>query len=158
VEQLMLRELINKFNRSLSERMVSARRSHRAPMKVWFEPEINNEHSREQARAACIFGETVDISRTGIAFLVPSIRVKEKYLVGHERELNVEIDLPTGKVCMLVLGKRYEKVGVHISTERFLVGAHIISLAGEDRENYELFLKNGTRRAAKGTAVQLRAD
>lgn len=154
----MLRELINKFNSSLSERMVAPRRGHRAPIKVWFDPDMNTERSHEQARAACIYGETVDISRTGIAFQVPSIRVKEKYLVGHERNVNVEIDLPTGKVYMRVLGKRYEKVGLHISTERFLVGAHIIELTGEDRENYETFLKNGTRRAAKGAAVQFTTD
>ena len=155
----MLRELINKFNRSLSERMVAPRRSHKAPVKVWFDAELDTELSRELARAACIYGETVDISRTGIAFLVPSIRVKEKYLVGQERDLNVEIDLPTGKVYMRVIGKRYEKVGIHISTERFFVGAHILSLSGQDRENYEAFLRNGARRA-KGTAagVELRAD
>src|SRR5262245_29192719 len=130
----MIRELITRFNRSLSERMVSARRRHKAPIKVWFDAEMNTERSREQARAACVLGETIDISRTGVGFLVPSIRIKEKYLVGQERQLNVEVDLPNGKVYMRVLGKRYEKVGVHISTERFLVGAHIISLEGGDRE------------------------
>lgn len=155
----MLRELINKFNSSLSERMVSSRRRHKASMKVWFDPEINSERALEAARAACIFGETVDISRTGIAFLVPSIRVKEKYLVGHQRDLNVEIDLPTGKVFMRVIGKRYEKVGIHISSERFLVGAHIIGLSGQDRENYEAFLRNGTRRAKNPAAgFELSAD
>src|SRR5207253_1137663 len=127
-------------NSSLSERMVSPRRNHTAPIKVWFDADLNTERSREMARAACIWGETVDISRTGISFLVPAIRVNEKYLVGHERDLNVEIDLPSGKVYLRVLGKRYEKVGVHISTERFLVGAHILSLSGTDRENYETFL------------------
>jgi hypothetical protein len=154
----MIRELISKFNRSLSERMVSARRKHTAPIKVWFDPELNTERSLEQARAACILGETIDISRTGIGFLVPSIRVKEKYLVGHERPLNVEIDLPTGRVYMRVIGVRYEKVGVHISTERFLVGAHILSLTGADKENYETFVRNGMRGAAKTTAASLEAQ
>src|SRR6188474_2761460 len=103
----MLRELINRFNRSLSERMVSARRRHRAPIKVWFDADGNSELARERARAACVFGETVDISRTGIAFVVPSIRVKEKYLVGQERNLNIEIDLPNGKVNLRAIGRRY---------------------------------------------------
>ncbi len=141
----MLRELISKFNRSLSESMVSSRRRHTTPIKVWFDPDMNTDRSRDAARSACILGETVDISRTGIAFLVPSIRVKEKYLVGHERNLNVEIDLPTGKIQMIVIGRRYEKVGLHISTERFLVGAHILNLSGADKENYETFLRKGNR-------------
>ena len=150
----MIRELIAKFNRSLSERMVSSRRRHTAQIKIWFDPDINTERAREAARTACILGETVDISRSGIGFIVPSIRVSEKYLVGQERKLNVEIDLPTGKVFMRVLGCRYEKVGVHISTERFLVGASIQELSGVSKEMYETFLRYGSRRQ-KGTAAGL---
>jgi len=142
----MIRELITRFNRSLSERMVSARRRHTAPLKVWFDADVNSERAQELARSACILGETVDISRSGIGFLVPSIRLKEKYLVGQDRNLNIEIDLPTGKVHMKAIGRRYEKVGIHISTERFLVGAEIMSIDDVDKENYETFLKNGNRR------------
>lgn len=148
----MIRELITRFNRSLSERMVSLRRRHTAPVKIWFDAELNTERSREMARAACIVGETVDVSRTGIGFLVPAIRVKEKYLVNQDRKLNVEIDLPAGKIYMRVIGKRYEKVGQHISTERFLVGAHILKLSGPDKELYETFLRGSTRRAKGSTA------
>ena len=125
--------------------MVPSRRRHIAPVKIWFEPEINSERAREAARSACLLGETFDISRTGIAFVVSSIRVKEKYLVGHERTLNIEIDLPTGNVHMQVIGRRHEKVGQHISTERFLVGAHILKLEGANKENYETFLRRGNR-------------
>ncbi len=141
----MIRELITRFNRSLSDRMVPARRNHKAPIKIWFDPEVHSERALEAARAACILGETVDISRTGFGFVVPFIRLKEKYLVGQERMLNVEIDLPNGKVYLRAIGRRYEKVGQHISTERFLVGVQITSLAGQDRETYETFLKNGNR-------------
>ena len=151
----MIRELINKFNRSLSERMVSARRRHTAPIKVWFDADDKSERARELARSACLLGETVDLSRSGIAFIVPSIRLKEKYLVGQERNLNIEIDLPTGKVMMTAIGRRYEKVGIHISTERFIVGAHILDLDGTDRENYEMFLKNGNRRPRTAPARSL---
>lgn len=123
-------------------------------MKVWFDPDSNTERALHLAKTQCILGETVDISRSGIAFIVPSIRTQEKYLVGQERGLNVEMDLPTGKVQMRVIGKRYEKVGMHISTERFLVGAQIELLTGADKEMYETFLKAGPRRM-KGTANAL---
>ncbi len=154
----MLRKLISKLNRSLSESMVSSRRRHTAPVKIWFEPEIRSERTRELARSACILGETFDISRSGIAVVVPSIRLKEKYLVGHERVLNVEMELPTGKVSMQVMGKRYEKVGLHISTERFLVGANIISLVGDDKENYESFLRRGHRGTRRAGSLELGID
>ncbi len=125
--------------------MVSSRRRHTAPVKIWFEPDVNTEQARERARSSCLFGETFDISRSGIAFIVPSIRVMEKYLVGHDRTLNAEIDLPTGLIHMKVMGRRYEKVGVHISTERFMVGAHILSIDVDDQENYDTFLRRGGR-------------
>lgn len=154
----MIRELIDKLNRSLSDRMVPSRRHHKAPIKIWFDPEIRSERALDAARNTCLLGETVDISRTGIGFVVSSIRLKEKYLVGQERMLNVEIDLPNGKVCMRAIGRRYEKVGKHISTERFLVGAHITGLEGQDRETYEKFLKYGSRRmkgATRGLELEI---
>lgn len=90
-------------------------------------------------------GETVDMSRTGIAFVVSSIRVNEKYLVGQDRKLNIEIDLPTGRVEMQVVGKRYEKVGVHLSDEKFLIGANIVRLDSDSNPAYDLFLRKGTQ-------------
>ena len=147
----MIRRLISKFHRSLSERMVSVRRHHQAPIKIWFDPDTKTERALEAARAACVLGNTVDISRTGIAFLVPSIRVKEKYLVGHDRMLNVEIDLPAGKINMRVMGKRYEMVGEHSTAERFQVGAHIVEVAGESKENFNTFLRRTGRKTASAT-------
>lgn len=151
----MIRELISRFNRSLSEHLVSSRRPTTAPIKIWFDPEANTERAVEAARSACILGETVDMSSTGIGFLVPVIRLKEKYLVGHDRNLNVEIDLPTGKVYMRVIGRRYEKVeGIHMSMERFFVGAHITSLQGPDKQNYEAYL-TGNHGRVKATPASL---
>ena len=155
----MFRKLISRFNSSLSESMVSSRRRHTTPVKIWFEPEINSDRARELARSACVFGETFDISRSGVSFVVPSIRIKEKYLVGHERPLHIEMDLPGGKVEMTVMGKRYEKVGVHISTERFLVGAQIMSVATSSKDTYETFLKRGHRGSRRTTgSLELNID
>lgn len=155
----MIRELITKLSRSWSGKMVSSRRCHTAPIKIWFDPDAKSERAVEAARSQVILGETVDISRTGIGFLVNAIRYKEKYLVGHERALNVEIDLPNGKVCLRAMGCRYEKVGMHISTERFLVGANIISLTGADKETYETFLRRGHRRSKHSAgALELGID
>ena len=155
----MIRELISRFNRSLSERMVAARRRHTALVRVWFDPDTNGERAAELARSSCVIGETVDLSRSGVGFIVPSIRIKEKYLVGQERILNIELDLPTGKVFLRALGCRYEKVGIHISTERFLVGVNIVELSGPDKEVYEAFLRSGGRRIkAPAASLELGID
>ena len=142
----MIRELINRLSRSFSEKMVPARRPHTAPMRVWFDPDTKGERALEAARAECINGETVDLSRNGIAFSVPVIRTREKYLVNQDRPLNVEIDLPNGKVFLRMVGRRYEKVNIHSSMEWFFVGAAILDLTEQDKAIYENFLTNGPRR------------
>jgi hypothetical protein len=135
--------------------MVSSRLKCRAPIKIWFEPDGKSDRELNEARSACIYGETVDVSRTGIGFIVPAIRLKEKYLVGQQRDLNVEIDLPTGKVFLHAVGCRYEKVGIHISAEKFFVGAQITDLSGTDKENYESFLRGGSRPATGAPSFEL---
>ena len=142
----MLRELISKFNRSLTKSVVSFRKSYNAPIKVWFEPDRSTGRLAPANESIFAMGETRDLSRTGIAFLMSSIRIKEKYLVGQDRILNAEIDLPTGKVRMQLLGKRYERVGKHISIEKFLIGAEIVKMTAENKEAYEQFLRYAGRR------------
>ena len=155
----MIRSIINKFSRSLSERLVAPRRAYAAPMRVWFEPGIDDQRQRELARNAAIAGETVDLSRTGIAFLTPAIRIQEKYFVGHERTLNVEIDLPSGQIEMKVLGCRYEKTEIHLSVDRYLIGAKIVSMSDNAREAYEHFVRFGSRRKSpQARAVKANTD
>jgi len=91
-------------------------------------------------------GETTDISDHGIGFIVPVIRVQEKYLAGQERVVNAEVDLPQGKVYFRMIGRRYERVGIHLSAERFEIGAEIISISGPDKEIWETVVRSGSRR------------
>ena len=90
-------------------------------------------------------GETKDLSRSGVGFIVAAIRIQENYLVGGGRVLNAELDLPNGKIQMQIVGMRYEEVGQHISTARFLVGARITEMSDENREAYEHFLRYGDK-------------
>ena len=154
----MIRKLVARLNESLSEKLVSARRRHNAPVKIWFAPEMYYERPEQAGISTCLVGETVDISRTGIAFLVPSIRIKEKYLVGQDRNLIMELDLPRGKVQVRVIGRRYEKFGPHLSTERFLVGAHILGFESDGEGVFLDFLKNGRRNRKATGNLQLGLD
>ncbi|MBS1795155.1 MAG: hypothetical protein JSS81_14950 [Acidobacteria bacterium] len=149
----MIRKLVSKFNKSITERVVSTRKQFEFPIKVWFEPDRNTGPLRMPAENVTVTGETSDLSRSGIAFIVSSIRVRENYLVGEGRVLNAEIDLPEGKVRMQIVGSRYEQVGEHISTARFLVGAKIIKMTADNREFYEEFLRYGSKRKKGSLAL-----
>lgn len=141
----MLRELASRFSLTLIERRASVRKKFQVPAKVCFAPEKNPMNLTVSCEELFLSGETVDLSETGVAFIVSSIRIKEKYLVGQERLLNVELDLAGKKVRMQVLGKRYERVGIHASTERYLVGAAIHDMSPDDRQKYDYFLRNGKK-------------
>lgn len=142
----MIRKLFAKFNRSMAERVGASRKKLHVPIKVWLEPDRSTGKLKLPLENISVSGETADLSATGVGFIVSSIRIKENYLVGEGRTLNIELDLPEGKVQMQVIGQRYEQVGQHLSVSRFLVGAKIVRITEENREVYEHFLRYGDTR------------
>lgn len=140
----MLRELVSRFSRTVAERRASVRKKYNLPVKVCFTPETKSPvkiHGR--CDEAFLSGETTDLSATGIGFVVSAIRIKEKYLVGQDRLLNVELDLAGAKVRMQVRGVRYERIGIHLSTERYLIGAQIVGMSEDDEAAYTHLLRQG---------------
>jgi hypothetical protein len=142
----MIRSLITRLTGLIAERSHSPRKKYSAPVKISFERASKSAIHTSTADGAFMSGQTVDMSKTGIGFMVSAIRIKENYLVGHERLLNVEIDLPREKVRMQVVGRRYEREGIHDSVERYVVGAEIVNISDDDREIYEHFLRYGAKR------------
>lgn len=136
----------------MSERIVPVRYKFAVPVKLWFEPENKTGKPKvpDAAENLFVWGETHDLSRSGIAFVVPSIRLKENYLVGGGRALLAELDLPNGKTQMRIFGKRYEQVGEHLSVSRYLIGASIEHITPENLEIYDYFLKHGKGAKASG--------
>ncbi len=151
----MLRNIVAKLNSIFTESSHATRKRHNLPIKIVFEPTYNTGSLHSPNDNLYISGETCDLSRSGVGFIVSSIRVRENYLVGQDRYLNAEIDLPDGKVRMKVIGRRYEKVGIHLSTERFLIGAEIVEISKDDREIYEHFLKFGKRKKAATPSLEM---
>ncbi len=143
----MLRNWVAKFNKTLSKRSSSRRMELAVPIKLMFEPERNTGSLVLPFDTLSIKGETVDLSMTGVAFAVPSIRLREFYLVGEGRTLNAEVMLPNGTVRMRLMGLRYEQTGEHLSVSRYLVGSKILDIKASDRAKYEEFL-DGSKESA----------
>lgn len=153
----MIRKLVALLNSSVTKQIVAPRREFNVPIKVSITPQLNTGKLNTPLTEYSIRGETKDLSKTGIAFIVPSIRIREYYLVGESRPLNVEVDLPNGKVRMQMVGMRYEQIGIHDSVSDFLVGAKITRMNEADREVYEDFLRLG-KLAKKGGVLQLKTE
>ena len=141
----MLRKLFAQFNSSISERIVPHRFPFAVPVKLTFEPEKVTGRLNLPTTSLFISGETKDLSQTGIAVIVSSIRLKENYLVGEGRTLNAELDLPNGRIRLKIIGQRYEQIGEQLPASKYLIGARITQISDEDKEIYEDFLKNGQK-------------
>jgi hypothetical protein len=82
-------------------------------------------------------GHTLDVSSTGLALIVPAIRIGEHYLAGSERRLHVKLELPGGPVEMIVTAVRYESLDEAQDESGYLIGARIIEMADSDRASFE---------------------
>ncbi len=145
----------------MAERRASARKKYSLPVKVCFSPvEKSLVRSAGRCDEAFLSGETSDISETGIGFIVAAIRIKENYLVGQDRKLNVEMDVSGRKIRMQVQGVRYERVEtIHLSVERYLIGAQIVAINEEDKEAYDHLFRYGPKAASPlASVVELRVE
>lgn len=154
----MIRKLVSRLNKSVTKQIVAQRRELHLPVKISIMPDRGTGRlNGASPEPFTIRGETKDLSKTGIAFVVSAIRIKEYYLVGENRNLMAEIDLPDGtKVKMQIVGQRYEQINIHDSVSEYLIGAKIVNMNDSDREVYEDFLKNGSK--SKAGILQLKTD
>lgn len=140
-------------------RISPSRRNLQVPISVSFEPETTTGRLTVKREILSIKGETKDLSATGLAFVVDSIRLREYYLVGENRILDALIELPGAKIKMKLLGQRYEQFGEHLSVHKYLIGASIQSMNQLDREIYEEYLQGGKKlRKNKGEIFEFEAS
>lgn len=154
----MIRKLVSRLNKSVTKQIVAQRKELHLPIKISITPDrAAGRLNGAQPESFAIRGETKDLSKTGIAFVVSAIRIREYYLVGENRNLTAEIDLPDGtKVKMNIVGQRYEQINIHDSVSEYMIGAKITQMSESDREVYEEFLKNGSK--SKAGVLQLKTD
>ncbi len=156
---MFLRNLFLNFNKSITQRNIAQRYKYEMPITVSFEPVRKAARFDLPTQKPSIRGETKDLSKTGIAFIVSAIRLNENYLVGDGRTLDVELKLPDGKVEMQLVGQRYEQLGdKHNSTIKYLIGAKIMQMSEADREVYEEFLRVGSRLRKNARSLKFGTD
>jgi hypothetical protein len=85
-------------------------------------------------------GHTLDVSSTGLALIVPAIRIGEHYLTGSDRRLHVKLDLPNGPVEMMLTPVRYESLDEDQEESGYLIGARIAEMADADRASFEEYV------------------
>jgi hypothetical protein len=97
------------------------------------DPRVNSNGAR---RLPTLDGHTFDVSTSGLALIVPAIRIGEHYLAGSDRRLYLKLELPSGAVEMKVATVRYESLDESQEETGYLIGARIIEMSDADRARF----------------------
>jgi len=101
------------------------------------DPRVNSNGAR---RLPTLNGHTFDLSTSGLALIVPAIRIGEHYLAGSDRRVYLKLQLPTGAVEMKVATVRYESLDESQDESGYLIGARIIEMSDADRASFNTYV------------------
>ena len=101
------------------------------------DPRVNSNGAR---RRPTLNGHTFDLSTSGLALIVPAIRIGEHYLAGSDRRLYLKLQLPNGAVEMKVATVRYESLDESQDESGYLIGARIIEMSDADRASFNTYV------------------
>src|SRR5829696_3923198 len=132
------RRIVSRLRRFIGNR----RRHRRLQARLTFtlslsDPRVGGNGAR---RIPSLNGHTLDISSTGLALIVPAIRIGEHYLAGADRKLHIKLELPDGPVEMKVATVRYESLEDSDEETGYLIGARILEMSDTDRASVEKYL------------------
>ena len=132
-------ELPRRIVSSLRRFIGNRRRSRRVRARLTFTLSLSDPRVRTNGarRLPSLDGHTLDVSTTGLALIVPAIRIAEHYLAGTDRKLYVKLELPTGPVEMKVTPVRYESLE---DDSGYLIGARISEMSDADRGSFEKYV------------------
>jgi c-di-GMP-binding flagellar brake protein YcgR len=134
------RRIVSQLRRFIGNR----RRSRRVRARLSFTLSLSGQRvsSNGSRRLPTLDGHTLDVSVTGLALIVPAIRIGEHYLAGADRKLHVKLELPSGPIEMKVVTVRYENLE---DGSGYLIGARILEMSDTDRASFQKYVANVMR-------------
>src|SRR5215213_10526181 len=118
-----IRYLLSRFRGSLGNRRRAPRYDARLSFSVSI---VNEEAGRENPRPPqTLVGRTRNLSETGLALVVPSLRLGTNKLNDGNSTLRLMLDLPTGTAEIHVVPVRSQQLGEKDSDTGYLIGAKI---------------------------------
>jgi hypothetical protein len=86
-------------------------------------------------------GYTRDISATGLALVVPAIRIGGQYITGENRTLEIMLTLPTGMIELRAIPVRYSPLDEGGTETGYLIGAKILGMSESNRARFNAYLE-----------------
>ena len=140
----LTRSLIARLRNFIGNRRRTPRYRVRLPVSVLIiEPKM-----REPGRVRLpkLDGFTRDVSASGLALIVPAIRISDSYLMGEGHALLVVVETPHGPLEMRVAPVRYEKLERSETDKGYLFGVRITEMSEQDRTRFNNYLKELARK------------
>ena len=129
------RRIVSRLRRFIGNRRGSKRVRTRLTFTLSLsDPRVSTNGAR---RLPSLDGHTLDVSMTGLALVVPAIRIGEHYLAGADRKLHLKLELPGGPVEMKVASARYESLE---DDTGYLIGARIMEMSDADRAEFQKYV------------------
>jgi hypothetical protein len=137
----LLRSIITRLRSLAGNRRRARRYRVRLPLDVSLLGVKSKAESAVARRPAVIPGYTRDLSATGIALVVPTIRAGEHYLTGEGRRLLITLRPSDGPLAIEVSPVRYEQLDESENETGYLIGVHITQMSDADRARFDAYLQ-----------------
>jgi len=134
-------ELARRIAARLRKFIGDRRRAERCSVQLRFAVSLLDHRSAGNAtQTHSLDGHTLDISMTGLALIVPAIRIGDQYLAGEGRVLRIDLELPVGPVAIQATPVRYERLDEDESEKGYLIGVNITAMSDPDRARYNEYI------------------
>ena len=139
-------ELMRSMVSRLRDYVGNRRRAHRYRRSVAFNVSLfDPKLTREQLEhAPYLEGTTLDLSASGLALIVPAIRINDRYLTAPDQILHLLLEFPSGQVEMRVASVRYEQLDREGASVGYLIGVRIVDISEGDRAHFDEYLQSLT--------------
>ena len=131
----LMRAIAARLHRYIGNRRRAPRYRLRLPFSLSLSDVPPNANGARR-RSPVLEGFTRDVSATGLALILPAIRIGEHYLMGEGRNLRLMLEFPTGPIEMDVTAVRYERLDENETEKGYLVGVQIAEMSDPDRARY----------------------
>ena len=128
----LVRSIANRLREFVGNRRYAPRRRVRLPVAVSL-VEAKPLSPDSAARQPSLTGRTHDLSATGLAVILPVIRIGGRYLTGNDQQLRIQLELPARTVVFQAVPARYERLETDDSQTGYFIGAHITNISDADR-------------------------
>lgn len=137
-------ELIRSIAARVREYLGNRRRAprYRVRLSVRVSPVLSAKPARAYSTERdALYGYTRDISASGLALILPAIRINNIYLTGEDRTLELLIEHESEPIVIYCVTVRYEKLEEVDADKGYLIGVRITEVSEEDRTRLEALLK-----------------